>query len=190
MAQGQVRKAIVLLVLGNLLAMFSDIVIKLQGEETPILQFVFLRLLCALLLLLPFLGFIDRRVLWRGTGIYLLRAHISLVGVGCMVLALVTLPLATANAVFYAAPLIILALAAIFFREKTSWLSIIAVGSGFVGILLALRPTEVGWQSLSALGAAFALSLNALLVRKLPTEHTTVHALLLTQLYALRPDFY
>ncbi|MFV8834443.1 DMT family transporter [Aquisalimonas sp.] len=184
-----VHSAIVLLVIGNLLAIFSDIIIKTQGGDMPALQFVFLRVLCTLLLLLPFLPMIDRGALFRGTRIHVVRAHISLVGVFCMVVALVNLPLATANALFYAAPLIVMVLAVVIFRERATGLSILAVISGFIGIIVILRPMEFSWQGISALGAAAALGLNALLVRKLPAGQSMAHTLILTHIYAVPAAF-
>ncbi|WP_290652490.1 DMT family transporter [Aquisalimonas sp.] len=180
-----VHSAIILLVIGNLLAIFSDAIIKWQGGEIPVLQFVFMRLLCTLAVLAPLLPLIDRDNLFRGTRIHLLRAHISIVGVLCMVIALTNLPLATANALFYAAPLLVMTLGVVMFRERTTPLSVLAVISGFAGILIILRPLEFTWQGVSALGAAAALGINALLVRKLPRGQSMVHTLVLTHVYGL-----
>lgn len=179
------RGAILLLVIGNLLAILSDIIVKAQGSDVPVLQFLFMRVLCTLAILLPFWHLLDHRGLGRGTAVHLARAHIGLVGVLCMVVALVHLPLATANALFYAAPLVILLLAVVLFRERVSVLGVTAVLLGFAGILLILRPLDFGWYSLSGLGAATALALNALLVRKLPRGQNTVDVLFLTHVYAL-----
>ncbi|QIT55320.1 DMT family transporter [Aquisalimonas sp. 2447] len=177
--------AIILLVIGNLAAIFSDIIIKVQGSDIPLFQFVFMRLLCTLAILAPFLPMIDRKQLFRGTRIHLVRAQISIIGVACMVVALTNLPLATANALFYAAPLIVMVLAVAVFRERATGLSVFAVISGFIGILVILRPLEFSWQGVSALVAAAALGTNALLVRKLPWGQSMAHILLLTHVYGL-----
>ncbi|MCK8514771.1 DMT family transporter [Methylonatrum kenyense] len=179
------RGAILLLVIGNLLAILSDIIVKAQGSDVPVLQFLFMRVLCTLAILLPFWPLLDHRGLGRGTAVHVARAHIGLVGVLCMVVALVHLPLATANALFYAAPLVILLLAVVLFRERVSVLGVTAVVLGFAGILLILRPLDFGWYSLSGLGAAAALALSALLVRKLPRSQNTMDVLFLTHVYAL-----
>ena len=182
-----VHSAIVLLTIGNLLAIFSDIIIKLQGEagDLPVLQFVFMRVLLTVAILLPLWRHIDADALWRGSRIHAVRAHISMVGLFCMVIALTTLPLATANALFYATPLLVMVLAVVFFGERVTWLSMLAVVSGFAGILVILRPVELSWAAFSGVGAAFALGTNALLVRKLPAGQSTAHTLVLTHIYAL-----
>jgi len=180
-----VNSAILLLVAGNVLAVISDVFVKLLEAETPIYQFVFLRSLLTLLLLLPLAGQLDRRSLFTGFKLHAVRAHVTLAGTLFMVIALIQLPLATANAVFYAAPILVMVLSVVFFRETLSPLSLIAVVSGFAGILLILRPTSINWAALAALGSALSLAISALLVRKLPRQQSTVHKLFLNYLLIL-----
>ena len=71
------------------------------------------------------------------------------------------------------------------FREKLTPLSVTAVFSGFAGIVLILRPVEFNWAAVAALGSAFALAINAVLVRKLPKQQSTVHKLFLNYLLIL-----
>lgn len=180
-----VPSAILLLVIGNALALLSDIIIKLQDADAPIFQFILVRTLCVLVILLPLMRQIDRQQLLRGWRIHLLRAHISIFGIACMVVALKSLPLATANAVFYAAPLLVMLLGLLFFGERLTAPSLIAVVSGFVGIVVILRPVNFDWGSLSAVGVAFTLALGVLLVRKLPAGQSTVHSLVLVHVLML-----
>ncbi|PTY36590.1 hypothetical protein BGP77_04660 [Saccharospirillum sp. MSK14-1] len=174
-----VPSAILLLVIGNALALVSDIIIKLQDADAPIFQFILVRTLCVLVILSPLMRQIDRQQLLRGWRIHLLRAHISIFGIACMVVALKSLPLATANAVFYAAPLLVMLLGLLFFGERLTAPSLTAVLSGFIGIVVILRPVNVDWGALSAVGVAFTLALGVLLVRKLPSGQSTVHSLVL-----------
>ncbi len=113
-----VALAVWLLVLGNLAASLSDVAVKmLQGEVVPF-QYMFLRQLFAFALIWP---------VWRkqpkvlrqlhDPKVTLIRAHLVLLGAGCMVVAISYLPLATANAVFYAAPLLMLPLSILFLKE-------------------------------------------------------------------------
>ncbi|MDN3519858.1 DMT family transporter [Aquisalimonas lutea] len=191
MAGRTVHSAIILLATGNLLALLSDVIIKWQGTagEFPVLQFIFMRVMVAVLVLLPLWRHLDGRAAFRGTGVHVLRAHIGLAGISCMAIALTTLPLATANALFYATPLLVMVLAVLLFGERVTGLSLLAVVSGFAGILVILRPVEISWAALSGLGAALALATNALLVRKLPSTQSTVHKLFLMHLYAVPAAF-
>ncbi|AOY89548.1 hypothetical protein BKP64_15985 [Marinobacter salinus] len=184
-----VNSAILLLVVGNAMALISDVFIKLLEPGAPVFQFAFLRCLLTLLMLLPLWPQIDRSRFFEGLGIHFVRAHIHLAGLICMVVALMSLPLATANAVFYAAPILVMLLSVLIFRERLSLLSLLAVVSGFAGILVILRPVELGWGALAALGSALALAINAVMVRKLPSGQSTVHKLMLNYLLILPASF-
>jgi|SRR6056297_27585 len=180
-----VNSAILLLVIGNAMALISDVFIKLLEPGAPVFQFAFLRCLITLAFLVPLAKQLDRKNLFAGLRIHTFRAHIHLAGLLCMVIALGNLPLATANAVFYAAPILVMVLSVFLFREKLTPLSVTAVFSGFAGIVLILRPVEFNWAAVAALGSAFALAINAVLVRKLPKQQSTVHKLFLNYLLIL-----
>ncbi|MBW0147965.1 DMT family transporter [Marinobacter arenosus] len=180
-----VNSAILLLVIGNAMALISDVFIKLLEPGAPVFQFAFLRCVITLLFLLPLAGQLDRKRLFAGFRIHAFRAHIHLAGILCMVIALGNLPLATANAVFYAAPILVMVLSVFLFRERLTPLSVSAVFSGFAGIVVILRPVEFNWAAVAALGSAFALAINAVMVRQLPKKQSTVHKLFLNYLLIL-----
>jgi drug/metabolite transporter (DMT)-like permease len=184
-----INSAILLLVIGNAMALISDVFIKLLEPGAPVFQFAFLRCFLTLLMLLPLWQQVDRSRLFEGLGIHFVRAHIHLAGILSMVVVLVSLPLATANAVFYAAPILVMLLSVLILRERLTPLSLLAVVSGFVGILVILRPVELGWGALAALAAALALAVNAVVVRKLPSGQSTVHKLMLNYLLILPASF-
>lgn len=184
-----VNSAILLLVFGNAMAVISDVFIKLLEPGAPVFQFAFLRCLLTLLMLLPLWQQVDCSRLFEGLGTHFVRAHVHLAGILCMVVALTSLPLATANAVLYAAPLLVMLLSVLIYRERLTPLSLLAVVSGFVGILVVLRPMEVDWGAIAALAAALALAINAVMVRKLPSGQSTVHKLMLNYLLILPAGF-
>lgn len=182
-----VHSAMWLLVLGNALAIGSDVFVKLLEPGSPVFQFAVFRVVFTVLLLTPFVLALSQGHLWRGLHVHAIRAHAQLGGIVCMVISLTYLPLATANAVFYAAPLLVLSLAWLVHRESLSWLSGVAVVSGFLGILVILRPVEFGraafgWAAVAALGAAMALAVNAILVRSLPSGQSMVQKLFINYL--------
>jgi len=180
-----VNSAILLLVIGNALALISDVFIKLLEPGAPILQFAFLRCLITLMFLIPLARKIDRTNLFAGIKVHTIRAHVHLIGILCMIVALGNLPLATANAVFYAAPILVMVFSAFFFREVLSPLNVFAVFSGFAGIIVILRPVEFNWAAVAAFGSAITLAINAVMVRKLPKGQTTVHKLFLNYLLVI-----
>jgi len=177
-----VNSAILLLIIGNAMAIASDVFIKLLEPDAPIFQFAFLRCVITLAFLLPLARKLSRQHLFAGAKVHAIRAHIHLAGIICMVVALTNLHLATANAIFYAAPIIVMVLSVFLFRESLTPLSVLAVFSGFAGILVILRPMNFNWAVVAALGSALALAINAVMVRQLPKEQSTVHKLFLNYL--------
>ncbi|HHP0481177.1 TPA: DMT family transporter [Vibrio campbellii] len=178
--------ALLLLVIGNLAASLSDVAVKLiEGGISPF-QYMFVRQLASLLLILPFYlrQQPDKRTL-KQTPITLLRAHLILIGSGCMMVAVTHLPLATANAVFYAAPILMLPLSILFLKEHPPLSKILLTCFGFLGVLVVLRPDHFHWAALFALGTATTLAMFNILVRKLPSEQSVVTTLWWTTLFSL-----
>ena len=173
--------AILLLVIGNLAASLSDVAVKILDGQVPTFQYVFLRQLLSLLIVFP---------LWwrqsneaktlRKTPLNLLRAHLVLMGGGCMVISINHLPLATANAIFYAAPLLMLPLSVLWLKETPPFSKICASVIGFVGVLVVLRPSEFHSAAWFALGTATTIALFNLSARQLPPEQTVVSTLFWT----------
>ncbi|MDW6002813.1 DMT family transporter [Vibrio mangrovi] len=186
LSQEIVRTAIILLILGNLAASLSDVAVKaLDGSVSPF-QYMFLRQLLSVVLTTPFWLFQpkEKRVLTH-FGITLIRSHLILIGSGCMVVAITYLSLATANAVFYAAPLLMLPLSIWLLREYPTRSKVLKTLIGFCGVLIVLRPSQFHWAALFALGTAITLALFQILVRKLPTQQTLPTTLFWTSLFSL-----
>ncbi|CAK3531947.1 S-adenosylmethionine uptake transporter [Vibrio crassostreae] len=177
-----VGMAMSLLIVGNLIAVFSDALIKTLGEDIAVFQFVFFRQLTAVLILLPFCFSVSKKSFTDGLKWHALRAHIWLLGAIFMVFAINAMPLATANAIFYAAPLMMLPLALVFFKEQLNRYSVAAGIFGFMGVLVIIRPTEIDWAAIAALIVALTIASNNLLIRKLPKHQTVAQTLLLTNL--------
>jgi drug/metabolite transporter (DMT)-like permease len=66
-------------------------------------------------------------------------------------LAFVLVPLTTATAILQAAPLVVVAGAAVLFGERVGALRWAAIGAGLVGVMLILRPGMAGFDVLSLL---------------------------------------
>lgn len=186
MTRSATYSAILLLIIGNLAASLSDGAVKLLDGEVTTFQYVFLRQLISTLVILPFwfAQAPDVRRL-RSPKLNLFRAHLIIIGSGCMVVAITHLTLATANAVFYAAPLLMLPLAVLLLNEKTSLSRWLASMFGFAGVLVVLRPSEFHWAALFALGTTFTLALFHLTARKLPSEQNVITTLFWTSLLSI-----
>lgn len=179
------NSAILLLVAGNFMAIIADVIVKIMGSEAPVFQHIFVRTLVILALLCSMYRQFDLHTPLAGLKFHLLRAFFNFTGMFAIISALTLLPLATANAVFYLAPVLVMLLAVLIFHERLTALSLLAVVSGFTGVVFILRPVELGWGALAALAGAGALAFNAVLVRKLPSHQSTVHKLMMSNLLAL-----
>lgn len=185
--------ALLALIAGNFLASLSDVAVKMLDGDVSAYQYVFLRQLLATLVALPFylktrlknsnIGDKENgKINWKVT---LVRAHLVIVGACSMVVAITYLPLATANAVFYAAPILMLPLSVLILKEKLSTAKVILTIVGFIGVLVVLRPSQFHWALSFALLTALTLALYQILVRKLPLDQSVSHTLFWTSLASL-----
>lgn len=79
----------------------------------------------------------------------LFRAGSEVVGRLGYTLGIALTPLSSASAILQATPLVVAAGAVIFFGEKVGWRRWVAIGAGFAGVLLILRPGLAGFDVLS-----------------------------------------
>ncbi len=113
------------------------------------------------------------RVRWP---LHVLRGLVSIVMIAAFAYALRTLPLAETYALFFVAPLIITALAALVLGERVDWRGWTAIGIGFCGTLIVLRPTGAGVLTLAGLAvlvSATGYSISAIAVRVLGRSDST-----------------
>ncbi|NDW05567.1 DMT family transporter [Jiella pacifica] len=124
-----------------MLLSLSDALVKLWSDRLALAQLILLRSVVAALALaalLPFVGgsrFRPRRLGW-----VTLRSLLLASMWGCCYVALADTPLPTAAAALYTAPLMMALFSAWFLDDPFGRRGWLAVGLGFVGILLMLRP--------------------------------------------------
>lgn len=165
------RRGIVYMALAMASFIVNDSLIKLASESMPAAQAIAVRGLFAT-------AFVLAAVLAAGHGRDLrhlaepnvaARAAFDTVGTFSYLFALFHLPLANATAINMAAPLVICALAALVLKESVGWRRWSAVGAGFIGVLLVVRPLPGafdGW-ALLCLGATFLLALRDIFTRRI-----------------------
>lgn len=180
------NQAILLLVLANLLASFSDVSLKVLNGEVPTFQYVFIRQLLSVLLLLPFWLKLPRDTRMQGgCRINFLRAQFILIGSGCAMIAITHLTLATANAMFYVGPILMLPLSVVLLKEKPNSTKILATLIGFIGVLIVLRPEQFHWAAIAGLGSALAMGVGNILIKRLPHDQHIIATLFWTGLMTL-----
>ncbi|CUK00879.1 phosphonate utilization associated putative membrane protein [Shimia thalassica] len=99
----------------------------------------------------------------------LIRAAGEAVAAMAFASALALVDISTVAAVFQALPLVITMGAALFLGEKVGWRRWTAIGLGFIGVLLIIRPGMAGFDpaTLLVLIAVFAIVVRDLVTRRL-----------------------
>jgi len=173
------RLAIGLLMLGMFCISVNDMTIKRLSGDYPLHQMVFLRSAIAICFSLIFVQFEGGwRSLWPARpGLQALRAGFIVCANISYFAALSVLPLGTATALFFVAPLYITLLSIPVLGEKVGRHRFAAVGCGFAGVLvIVLRPDEIApaplWAYALPVFAALAYAGTQILTRALGATAT------------------
>lgn len=113
------------------------------------------------------------RVHWP---LHLLRGVLGVVMMACFVYGLRTLPLTTAYAISFVAPLLVTAMAVPILGEQVGRRRWTAIGIGLLGVLVVLRPTGQGLFTLPGLAvllAAICYAAGVITVRLLARRDST-----------------
>ena len=96
--------------------------------------------------------------------------------------ALAHMPLANVTAILQALPLTVTMAAALFLAEPVGWRRWTAIGVGFVGVMIIVRPGLEGFSiySLSALFAIACITLRDIATRRLSSEAPSLFVALIT----------
>ena len=173
-----VGNAIAWLLLGVIGGLFLDLCAKEILRTYSLQQFVLVRSLVAIAILLaiaPRLGGL-RSLSTDEKAWHLLR---TVLGMGAMFgffYGLSVMPLINALTLGYTAPLMMTALSAIFLGDRVGWRRWAAVTVGFIGVLIMLRPGkgEISFAAMAVLVAAFCYACQAITARKLTATESTL----------------
>lgn len=96
------------------------------------------------------------------------RSLLQLCSTSCYFTALAFIPLTEAASISFTAPLLVTALSAPLLGEKVGWRRWAAVGVGFAGALIIIRPGAgvMHWAALLCLGSAFCYACYQILTRR------------------------
>lgn len=155
-----------------------DACLKALSQHYPPMQVAALRGLSSLPLVALWVVFAGgaRQLLHVRWPLHLLRGVLSIIMLSAFAYALRSLSLAETYALFFIAPLIITALAALVLRERVDWHGWTAIIIGFCGTLIVLRPTGAGVITLAGLAvlvSATGYAISAITVRVLGRSDST-----------------
>lgn len=127
---------------GVLMFVTGDALSKNLVTTYSVPQIAFVKSMATLIVLLPWIMRANTRARLKTSRpwMHVMRAAFGLAEMACFLLALRTIGLADATAIYYAAPLIATALSVLVLRERVSVQRWGAVAVGFVGMLIILQP--------------------------------------------------
>jgi drug/metabolite transporter (DMT)-like permease len=144
---------------------FGDALGKYMVATYAVGQLLWLRAITALLVLSP--------LIWKHRAEYfrlerpklqLLRIVLSTFEVAAFFLATVYMPLADCITYYLAAPVFVTALSAIFLRERVGWRRWTAILVGFLGVVIALRPSTQTFSGPAMIALAGSLCFSVLML--------------------------
>ncbi len=149
---------------------------KYLARDYPLWQVVWARYAFNLLGLLPLLAW-SRLPAWRSRapGLQLLRAAAMVVATFTMFLSLKLLPMAETYAIAFLSPLLVALLAGLLLRERLDAARWLAVATGFLGVLVVMRPGSglFGLAALAPMAMALSFALYQLVTRMLGSRDDT-----------------
>lgn len=173
MAQGQRPTALAgigLMLLGIFLFCCNDALGKWLLGTYSVWQMLVIRSVAALVVMSP--------LIWRERsgfapaprpGLQIVRVALSVMESIMFFLAVTYLPLADTVTFYLAAPIYVTALSALFLGEHVGWRRWSAVTVGFIGVLIALRPSAatLTWPALIALAGSLFFATFLIITRML-----------------------
>ena len=153
---------VAVMLFGMLLFALNDAMGKFLVSTYSLGQVIAVRSIAAVIILLPIVwkAGLTKLVNVERPGLQVARVFFSTAELFCFYFAVAALPLADVMTYWLAAPIYVAALSPFLLGEKVGWRRWTAIGIGFVGVLIALKPSSASLTSaafFSILGsAAFA----------------------------------
>jgi len=159
-----------LMLLGTFLFSVNDVMGKWLVATYSVGQVLLLRGLAAVAVLLPIMR--QQNIPVRvppQPGLHAFRILLSTLEVSCFYWAVTYLPLADVMTYYLAGPIYVAAFAVFWLGERIDRPRILAIAVGFIGVLIALRPSPatISWPALIALAGSLFYSLLMITTRKL-----------------------
>jgi len=140
------------------------------SSELHAFEIAFFRNLFGLMVMLPWLarvGFAGLKT--KRIGLYTARGITGMMALLCWFWAVTVLPLADATALSFTSPLFATVLAVVVLSEVVRARRWIALGMGFVGAVIILRPGAhpIGWAEVAVLFSALMMAASATIIKRL-----------------------
>jgi drug/metabolite transporter (DMT)-like permease len=139
---------------------FNDLGIKLVSDDYAVHQVVLIRSLVGmatfLAIIMPLAGG-WRVIRTRRLGAHLARGTCVVIANTMLFLGLAALPIADAVAIYFVSPMVIAVFSVIFLSETVGPRRWLAIGIGFIGVMMVVKPGTTAFQLASLLPAMAAV---------------------------------
>ncbi len=161
---------------GGLLFVAVTVLVRYLGSDMPAVEAAFIRYTIGLVLLLPMLWRMRRRIYRTGNfKIYLLRGMLHSFAVMLWFFAMARIPLSDVTAIGFSTPVFTALGAILIFHEQVKARRMMAIAAGFVGTVIILRPgfQTIDAGSLAQLIAAFCFAGSFLFAKHLTQSESS-----------------
>lgn len=176
-------RSIALMVTASGLLTVNDAMVKWLTQGYPVGQVMSLRGVFVIAIVVIWATLRRRTSQLRVTnwGLQLTRGALMAISTFLFVTALSLMPIADAIAIAFAGPVIATALAAVVLKEPVRWRRWSAIGVGFAGVVVMLRPTPdlVRLVAIVPLLAAFVGAFRDIVTRRMGTGGESTPAIML-----------
>ena len=141
----------------------NDALMKLAAPNLPFFQQIVVRgvlITFGLFILSAFWGHLGHRPSRKDRALTALRTCAEMFSTIFFLTALFSIPLANLSAILQSLPLTVTLAAAIFFGEPVGWRRFVAIGIGFVGVTIIIRPGIDGFSVYSLYGVAAVIGVT------------------------------
>ncbi|MEO8137775.1 MAG: DMT family transporter [Betaproteobacteria bacterium] len=168
------QRGILYMASGMACLVLNDALMKYVGSSVSVAQMICVRGVMAILMILIVAHALGatarlRTLLDRNVAT---RAVVDSVGTSLYIVSLMHLPIGNATAINLAAPLIMALLAVLFLGEHPGLRRWLAIGAGFVGVILVIQPRldDFNAWAVLCLAATVCQATRDLLTRRIPTD--------------------
>ena len=180
--------------MGVMIASFllQMIAVRELSENLGVFQILFIRSGVSLAIVTPFLVARGAGLLrTERFGMHVARNSVNFVAQAAWTYGVAMLPLAAVTALEFSTPVWVALLAALFLGERLSRHRVIAVVSGFIGVLIILRPgvEAVQLAALVVLGSALCFATSNVIAKSLTRTEDTLTIVIWMQIIQLPIGF-
>ncbi len=154
----------------------QDLILKLISGGYPLYEAMMIRGVTSIPFLLAFAHFDGglRSLFTPGLSKMILRGAVMFVAYFSFYIALAGLPLATTVALYYSGPLFITVMSVLFLGEKVSPSAWLAVLTGFLGVLIMVRPGSAlfDWAALLPILSGLTYGVSMIAARRMGIVET------------------